>query len=175
MKSIPYILNKIQRLSHTTISNKIIQLQVFQCILYINLLVLIPPQNMFKVFLHISGIWNIAFSKADMGTLQIITKVVLFNLDRWLWIIMHHKTPLAIFDKDHKSDLKYCIHYIPIHHNNYSRKSLGKHWANVSRVPNYLFISLQWFVNLYGQEKLISIVRTHSYLSPEHIHKWPNN
>ena len=36
---------------------------------YRNLVVLIPPQNMFKMCPHISGLENIAFPKSDMGIL----------------------------------------------------------------------------------------------------------
>ena len=35
-----------------------------------NLVILIPPQNMFKMFTYISGLENIAFSEAYIGTLQ---------------------------------------------------------------------------------------------------------
>ena len=57
--------------------------------MYINLfytkvlVVLIPPQNMFKMFPHILGLENIVLSKAYIGILQINIEAILFNLDRW--------------------------------------------------------------------------------------------
>ena len=65
-----------------TISNNIIQIRASKYILYINLVVLIPPQNIFKLFPQIIGLENIVFVKGRYGDLEITIKTVLFNLDR---------------------------------------------------------------------------------------------
>ena len=49
--------------AQTTISNKIMHHQVYKCIFYSNRVVLIRPQNIFRMFPHILGIENIAFFK----------------------------------------------------------------------------------------------------------------
>ena len=48
------------------------------------LAVLIPPQNVFKMFPQILGLENIAVSKDDIGILQITIGSILFNLEWWL-------------------------------------------------------------------------------------------
>ena len=47
------------------------------------LVVLIPPQNVFKMFPHISGLENIAFVKSWYWDLSITIESISFNLDRW--------------------------------------------------------------------------------------------
>ena len=58
------------------------------------LAVLIPPQNVFKMFPQILGLENIAVSKDDIGILQITIGSILFNLEWWLWSLIHHPNPL---------------------------------------------------------------------------------
>ena len=55
-ETLSYITNKRKRRPQTTICKNKIQRQVYQCILYRNLVVLIPRQNRFKTFPHISGL-----------------------------------------------------------------------------------------------------------------------
>ena len=45
------------------------------------LVVLIPPQNMFKIFPQISGLENVAFAKGWYWNLAIAIEDILFNLD----------------------------------------------------------------------------------------------
>ena len=51
--------------------------------------------NMFKTFPHISGLENIAFVKGLYGDLAITIEAVPFNLDHWLWIIIHNMNNLV--------------------------------------------------------------------------------
>ena len=44
--------------------------------------------------------------------MEINIEVVLLNIDRWLWIIIHHTIPLVNLQKYHKSDEEYWIHYM---------------------------------------------------------------
>ena len=57
------IANARQRRPQTNISNKTMQFQVFQFILYIDRVVLIPQQNMFTLFPHISELENTDYVK----------------------------------------------------------------------------------------------------------------
>ena len=59
------------------------------------LVVLIPIQNMFKMFPHISVLENIAFVKGQYWDLSIAIEAILFNLDRWWWSLIHHTNTLA--------------------------------------------------------------------------------
>ena len=83
VKPMSYIPNTRQRKPQTTISKKKIHFRVAQFILYRNVVVLTPLQNIFKMFPHISAVENIDFPKAYLGILQITIKAFLFNLDRW--------------------------------------------------------------------------------------------
>ena len=60
----------MQRHTYTTTSNKTMHLNVYQFILYRNLVALIPTQNLFNMCPHISKVENTALSKADMGVFQ---------------------------------------------------------------------------------------------------------
>ena len=55
------------------------------------MVVIIPPQNMFKIFPQISGLKNIAFFKGCYWDLAIIIESIRFNLDRW-WLSLIHNT-----------------------------------------------------------------------------------
>ena len=67
----------------------LISLTIEGRIMYINLfytsilVVLIPPQNMFKMFPHISGLENIAFVKGWYGDIATTIEAIIFNLDWW--------------------------------------------------------------------------------------------
>ena len=71
------------------------QLQLYKCVLYINLVVLIPPQSMFKMFPQTSGLENIALFKGGYGDIAITIDEVLLSLDWWLLIITDHMNPLV--------------------------------------------------------------------------------
>ena len=73
-----------------------------QCILiYLSLfyteilVVLIPPQNMFKMFPQISGLENIAFVKGWWWYTAITIEAILFNLDHLWQSLIHHTNPLV--------------------------------------------------------------------------------
>ena len=67
------------------------------------------------------------------------------------------------------------IRYITRKNYNYTVKAWCNHRENSKWFPNYIFMSLQWFIHFYGQDKFIYIVSTHSFLSSEHIHYVPIN
>ena len=75
--------------SHTTSYNNIVLLNLYQCIFYRNLVVLILPQNMFKIFPHIVGLENSNFVKGRYEDVAVTINKVIFNLDWRLWIIIH--------------------------------------------------------------------------------------
>ena len=62
-----------------------------QYILYRYLAILIPPQNMFKMFPHKISI----LAKADVEFLQITIEAVLFSLYQRLFILTYHMNPLV--------------------------------------------------------------------------------
>ena len=96
------ILNQGQKLptqdrgSHTTLSiTRQFSLMYINSSYTATLVVLIPPQNMFKMFPQISGLENIAlFSKAYIGIFQVTIETILFNLDCWGCSLIHHTSLL---------------------------------------------------------------------------------
>ena len=90
MSEIP---NTRQGQPHTSISNKTIHIHLYQFILYIDLVGLIPLQNMFKMIPQKISI----FSKAGIGIFQITIEAVIFNLYQYWQIIIHHVDPLVNF------------------------------------------------------------------------------
>ena len=66
------------RWPQTNISNKKMYLYVYQFILYINLSVLTPSQNMFKMSPQILGVENTALKNSDMVTLQSPSRILYF-------------------------------------------------------------------------------------------------
>ena len=87
MKPLSDITNTLQRHPYNTIYNNIIQLQVPECILYRNLVVLIPLQNMFKIFPQISGLENIAFIKGQYRDLAITIETAIFNFNKYTVVL----------------------------------------------------------------------------------------
>ena len=59
------------------------------------LVVWIPPQNMFKMFPHISGLENIAFVKDWYWYTSITIEAILFNLYQWRCSIIHPTNTLV--------------------------------------------------------------------------------
>ena len=120
------------------------------------------PQNMFKMFPHISGLENIAFAKGWYENIAITIKAVPINSYRWLWIIIYHTNNFGKPEKYNQNVVKYWIHYINRKNYNYTRKYWGNHWENGSGVS-------------VSNGYLISIFSTHSFLLSGHIHVYYQN
>ena len=75
IKPMSHSTNTIQKNTHIATSNKTMQIHVYQFILYSNLVILIPPQNIIKMFTHISGVENTALSKGDMGIFKLTSSL----------------------------------------------------------------------------------------------------
>ena len=83
MKPLSDITNTRQRRPRNTIYIEIMQLQIYQCILYRNLMVLIPSQIMFKMFTHI--VENIVlYSIHHQTEIQLYLKILGQQLSKWI-------------------------------------------------------------------------------------------
>ena len=73
-----YIPNTIHRLIHTAIYNKTMQLHLSQ-LFYIDLVILILTQNMFKMFPNIPRVKNKDSSKADIWIFRPTLRMLYFS------------------------------------------------------------------------------------------------
>ena len=112
---------------------------------YKNVVVLTPPQNIFKMFPHISGVENKYFPKANVEILKIIIEAVLFNLYGWLCIIINHINPFVNLWKYYQIDVKNLIHYIIKRNYSYTREACENHWAGGTWFLYYLLIRFSIF------------------------------
>ena len=61
---------------------------IYLNLFYIEILgVLIPLQNMFKMFPKISGLENITFVKGRYWDIAVTIESIIFNLYRWLYVV----------------------------------------------------------------------------------------
>ena len=145
------ILNTIQSWPHIMIYGKTMHLCISKFTLYKIIVVLIPLQNIFKMFPQISGLENISIVKLRYGDLAILIKDIMFNLHLWLWIIIHCKNLTNILR------VIWNIGFTT----SPDITTMVNHWANESLITNLLFKILQWFFQLYCQDTFISVVRTY--------------
>ena len=143
--------------------------------LYNNLVVLIPPQNMFKMFPQISGLENITFFKRRYGNLAITIKAGLFNIYQWLCIIIHHTNYLINF---WQIPSEWCKILDSLNHQTSLQlnwKSLGQPFIKWLTIYQISVNESPMLCSLYCQDTLISIVRTHSFIWSGHINLYCQN
>ena len=104
------------------------------------LVVLIPPQNMFKMFPLISGLENIVIVKGWYWHILITIKAILFNLDRWQWIITHHTNSLV---NHWQISPVWCEILNSLHHH----KALQSHHKSVGQTFSECLMSSQLYVH----------------------------